>query len=129
MYIFLGEVCRKGQRPEQDYVCMSANSCKAALQESIRTSNYLDICNFDGLLPIVCCPIMVNGLLIAENNKDNLITVDKSTNIQFQYKLLPIVYIYMAAILILYVAVNIWNWLKIVDYWFFIYNFLLQNSG
>jgi len=117
LYFFLGEICRKGQRPEQDYVCMSANSCKAALQESIRTSNYLDICNFDGLHPIVCCPIMANGLLIAENNKDNSITVDKSMNIQFQYKLLLIVYICMAEF-ILYVAVNIWNRLNIVDYWF-----------
>ncbi|CAH1723029.1 unnamed protein product [Aphis gossypii] len=79
-----GEICRKGQRPEQDYVCMSANSCKAALQESIRTSNYLDICNFDGLHPIVCCPIMANGPLIAENNKDNSITVDKKCNEYFK---------------------------------------------
>jgi len=102
---FLGEICRKGQRPEQDYVCMSANSCKA-LQESIRTRNYLDICTFDGLHPIVCCPIMANEPLIAENNKDNLITVDKSTNIQFQHKLLTIVYICMT-VFILYVAVNI----------------------
>uniref|UniRef100_A0A2H8TWH4 Serine protease snake n=1 Tax=Melanaphis sacchari TaxID=742174 RepID=A0A2H8TWH4_9HEMI len=76
-----GEICRKGQRPEQDYVCTGASNCKA-LQESIRTRNYLDICKFDGLQPIVCCPITTDGLLVEI--PENSISADKKCNEYFK---------------------------------------------
>lgn len=38
-----------------DYVCTRAINCKY-FPESIVSHNYLDVCSFEELHPIVCCP-------------------------------------------------------------------------
>ncbi|KAL4098786.1 hypothetical protein QTP88_023323 [Uroleucon formosanum] len=61
-----GEICRKALKANQKYVCTPTRHCHA-FKESIRTRNYLDICKFVGLQPIVCCPITANELLKTKN--------------------------------------------------------------
>ncbi|XP_015364029.1 PREDICTED: venom protease-like isoform X1 [Diuraphis noxia] len=51
-----GQICRKALRPDQEHVCMNTNDCKV-FKQSLKTRNYLDICKFVGLQPIVCCPV------------------------------------------------------------------------
>jgi len=64
-YIFnLGDVCRKAQWSNKDYVCTHAKDCKA-FKESIITRNYyLDICaefiDLETVVIVVQCWLM-NG--------------------------------------------------------------------
>ncbi|CAI6366349.1 unnamed protein product [Macrosiphum euphorbiae] len=71
-----GEICRKALKANQKYVCKAATHCNA-FKESIRTSNYLDVCKFVGLLPIVCCPITANELLKTKNEKLSISATNK----------------------------------------------------
>ncbi|XP_015380197.1 PREDICTED: venom protease-like isoform X1 [Diuraphis noxia] len=70
-----GEICRKALKSDQKYVCTSTRRCNA-FKESIRTRNYLDICKFVGLKPIVCCPITANEILKTKN-ADRSISADE----------------------------------------------------
>lgn len=74
----LGEICRKALKSDQKYVCTATRHCNA-FKESIRTRNYLDICTFVGLQPIVCCPITANEILKTKN-ADRSISADESMN-------------------------------------------------
>lgn len=79
--IFLGEICKKDPKLNQDYVCVEAKQCKA-FKESIRTRNYLDICKFVSLQPIVCCPTKYDVdkplTKIPENENVNSISANES---------------------------------------------------
>jgi len=77
-----GEICRKTLKPNQKYVCTATRHCNA-FKESIRTRNYLDICKFIGLKPIVCCPITANEILKTKN-AERSISADESMNTFYQ---------------------------------------------
>jgi len=61
---------------------MSTNNCKA-FKQSLKTRNYLDICKFVGLEPIVCCPRVTNSkdlIEIPEIKNESPISADESMN-------------------------------------------------
>ncbi|KAE9524622.1 hypothetical protein AGLY_014672 [Aphis glycines] len=85
-YMFnLGDKCRKDPISNKDFVCTYARDCEA-LKESIITRNYLDICKFIGLEPIVCCPEKANEQLseIPETKNENPTSADEKCNQYFQ---------------------------------------------
>ncbi|KAL4098818.1 hypothetical protein QTP88_023346 [Uroleucon formosanum] len=63
-------ICRKALKPDQEYVCTSTKYCKG-FKQSLITRNYLDICKFIGLQPIVCCPV---------TNYEELIEIPETKN-------------------------------------------------
>jgi hypothetical protein len=76
----LGDKCRAAQRSNEDYVCTRTRDCKA-FKESIVTRNYLDVCEFIGLEPIVCCPANKQLTEIpAATNNGNSKSADESMN-------------------------------------------------
>jgi len=50
-----GDLCRKSQGLEPEYVCVNELQCKPFVGR-IKSSNSLDICSFDGSQSVVCCP-------------------------------------------------------------------------
>lgn len=73
-------------------MCTNTRYCKA-FKQSLKTRNYLDICKFVGLQPIVCCPVTNYEELIAipEIKNENPISADESMNTKYQ---IHVIYIY-----------------------------------
>jgi len=71
--ILTGDICQRGFGSEPDYKCVKSVHCEPLI-ESIKSKSYLDICSFDGLHPIVCCP-----MAIGETSKPNVTIVNKSS--------------------------------------------------
>jgi len=74
-------MCRED--PDMIFRCTYARDCPT-VKESIITRNYLDICGFVGLEPIVCCPAKAIKPLIEipeSKNKNSTPTKEsKNTN-------------------------------------------------
>jgi len=66
-------------------MCTSTRYCKA-FKQSLKTRNYLDICKFVGLQPIVCCPVTeYEGLIeIPATKNESSISADESMNMKYQ---------------------------------------------
>jgi len=88
-------------------VCTHARDCEA-FDQSIITRNYLDICDFIDLEPIVCCPPAYNEQL-TEIPKTSTI-VDQSMNSLYQILIVYILYF------ITYKNVNNRHQLEIIAY-------------
>jgi len=72
-------------------VCTSTKYCKA-FKQSLKTRNYLDICKFVGLQPIVCCPVTANEILKTKN-AERSISADESMNTHHQIYILYNIYV------------------------------------
>jgi len=92
----LGEICRKALKPDQDYVCTSTKHCNA-FNESIITRNYLDICQFIGLKPIVCCPTLMTAnersIEVPTSKNGSSISANESMNTHYQMYIIYLCYI------------------------------------
>jgi len=98
-YIFiLGELCRTSLKSNQKYVCTATRHCKA-FKESIRTHNYLDICKFVGLQPIVCCPVTMTIEIVKYKNAKRSISADESMNMTYYQIYILFFYIYVMYLL------------------------------
>ena len=66
-------------------MCTSTRYCKA-FKHSLKTRNYLDICEFIGLQPIVCCPVTNYEELIEipGTKNESPISADESMNTKYQ---------------------------------------------
>lgn len=80
----LGDVCRKSQGLEPDYVCNHPENCES-VRELFKNQKYPDICSFDGLKPIICCaPANEKKFLLNRTKIEESIIVNKSIAITQQ---------------------------------------------
>uniref|UniRef100_A0A2H8TSP5 Serine protease snake n=2 Tax=Melanaphis sacchari TaxID=742174 RepID=A0A2H8TSP5_9HEMI len=66
-----GDTCKKGNGLESDHSCKRSENCES-LKIMIADGIHLDLCSFDGLNPIFCCPPNIQKIDILNNSMNKI---------------------------------------------------------